>query len=233
MTMASVRSSNKVHAKERWPWMNEPSTERVSNDREDSKWIAMRRSSTSVWGTILEWEFEELISAIQNMIGAINSMQQRMTRHWRGDEDPEERKTPQRHDRRDQRGYRQDRDEREASQPTRRVEEPGRWTGEGLGDPQTVEEQLFKVQSIPDRYLDTFGDCLMGSTMHSNQAFSTLRRNAQLIEDPGGATLGHGGVVGPTFAMLEVCLPMLAWRRQETPRQPFGGWSANVEPWEG
>lgn len=75
-TMASVRRSNRVHTKERWLSMNEPSIERVSNDREYRQRTTMRRCSTLVWGTITEQEFEELISTIHNMIEVINFMQQ-------------------------------------------------------------------------------------------------------------------------------------------------------------
>lgn len=102
--MATSGRSGMVHTLERWPWVKELYVERVSEDRRARHGMAMRRSSTLVWGAILERGFEELISGIHSMIGAINSMQQRMTRQWRRVEDPEENRTPKRYDRRDQKG---------------------------------------------------------------------------------------------------------------------------------
>lgn len=92
----------------------------------------MKRSAVPVWGTILEQVFEELISAIRNMIGAINSLQQRMIRHWRGAEDLEEKRKPQQHD---QEGYWQVLDEREAPRTTRMVQEDGCPVEGGVGHP--------------------------------------------------------------------------------------------------
>lgn len=76
--MATAGRSGRTHTLERWPWV-ELSVERVSKDRRAKHETTMRRSTTSVWGAIPEQGFEELMSAIHNMIEAINSMQQRMT----------------------------------------------------------------------------------------------------------------------------------------------------------
>lgn len=71
---------------ERRPWMNEPPVEEESDDEReaqgDRQRAARRRSATPIQGSIKEWKFEELISTIHNMIGAMNSMQRQMARHW-------------------------------------------------------------------------------------------------------------------------------------------------------
>lgn len=61
-----------------------------------------------------ERKINELITAIHSMTSAMHSMQKQMLQHWGEDEDPESRRTPQRHDKRDRRGFRQDQDEGEA-----------------------------------------------------------------------------------------------------------------------
>lgn len=138
-TMASVGRSGRAHTKERWSWVKEPSAERVFGDRRDRQRTDKRRNSTPIWRAISKRGFEELIPAIHNMIGAINSMQKRMTWQWGGDKDLKER-TPKRHDRRDQKGYQWDQDEREASRTAKRVEEHGCRVEGGLGHPHQAEE---------------------------------------------------------------------------------------------
>jgi len=62
--MATVGRSDSMHPMERWSWRKDLPSERVSSNEGGKLRIAIKRSATPIWGTILEQAFEELILTI-------------------------------------------------------------------------------------------------------------------------------------------------------------------------
>ena len=79
-------------------WWNELPEEKVPSYKRkvlevqgDKK--AAKRSTTLNQGSTLERKFNELISALHNMIGVVHSMQRQLVRYWGVEKNPEEPKT--------------------------------------------------------------------------------------------------------------------------------------------